>query len=135
MCHLHYVDRKWNSLRHTIPDWHSVRKMALQPKFSWWEFQYLFRTNAIERYRATVTGDFGNGVLDFDYGDGRVSKMRYLGGDLLNYIVLYNCVSCNDYGDQGSEWLKNIYNHKWIFLIGPLDLARLFLIFHLLQRN
>jgi hypothetical protein len=62
-----------------------------------------FRTNAIEQFRATVTGDLTSGTLIFDYGDGRVNTMYYIGGDLENYIIVYDCVSCNDYGDQGSE--------------------------------
>jgi hypothetical protein len=35
--------------------------------------------------------------------------MYYIAGDVVNYIVFYDCVSCNDYGDQGSECQISAY--------------------------
>jgi hypothetical protein len=42
----------------------------------------------------------------FDYGDGRINTVYYIAGDMVNYLIIHDCVQCNTYGDQGSEWFK-----------------------------
>jgi hypothetical protein len=79
----------------------------------------IFRTNAIEEYTAVVTEDWESGTMSFDYGNSRSNSAHYITGDIVNYIVFYDCVSCNDYGDQGSESTTNRFDMKvlnfWIF--------------------
>jgi hypothetical protein len=76
---------------------------------------YFFRTNAIEQFSATVTNNLANGSLILDYGDGRVNTVYFIGGDMVNYLISYDCVECNTYGDQGSEWY--LQKKKTIFSI------------------
>jgi hypothetical protein len=67
------------------------------------QFQTDIRTNAVEQLISTVTPEPENRFMIYDYGNNRINTMYYIAGDVVNYVVLYDCVSCNDYGDQGSE--------------------------------
>jgi hypothetical protein len=59
-----------------------------------------------------VTEDWESGTMSFDYGNSRSNPAHYIAGDIVNYIVFYDCVSCNDYGDQGTESTNNRFDMK-----------------------
>jgi hypothetical protein len=66
------------------------------------QYQLDINTNAIQHFKGTIVPDWPAGLLYFHYED-RVSIRHFYAGDLINYVVTYVCVECNDYGDQGSK--------------------------------